>query len=134
MKLITRDTDYALRALFYIARHKERIVPASELVRELKIPRPFLRKILQLLNKKGILKSHKGQGGGFLLEVSANKIFLVDLIKIFQGPFHLNECAFKKLICPNIKKCSLKEKMDRIERYVVSQLKCITVKSLLRQE
>ena len=56
MKLITRDTDYAVRALVFIAKQKEEIVSVRDLVEKLKIPKPFLRKILQLLNKKGLLK------------------------------------------------------------------------------
>jgi len=132
MKLITRDTDYAVRAVCFIAKCKKKIISVSELVKELKIPRPFLRKILQVLNKKGILKSHKGQGGGFQLNVAANKIFLVDLIVIFQGPLKLNECFFKKLRCPNINSCSLRKKIEGIENYVVRELKTITINSLLK--
>jgi len=132
MKLITRDSDYAIRALCFIIKHKEKIVPVSELVKELKIPRPFLRKILQVLNKKGILKSYKGQGGGFLLAGPSNKIFLVDLIKIFQGPLRLNECFFKKMPCPNINTCTLRKKIKHIERFVIQELKSITIASLFR--
>lgn len=132
MKLITRDTDYALRALCFIAKSKEKIVSVSQLVKELKIPRPFLRKILQVLNQKGILRSYKGQGGGFLLAGPANKIFLVDLIEIFQGPLRLNECFFKKMDCPNQNTCNLKKKIDAIERYVLKELKSITIVSLLK--
>ena len=131
MKLITRDTDYALRALCFIARHKDKIVSAAELVEQLKIPRPFLRKILQILNKKRILKSYKGKGGGFLLVLPASKIFLVDLIGIFQGPLHLNECFFKKMNCPNKKLCALRKKINSIEQYVIKELKSITITSLL---
>lgn len=132
MKLITRDTDYALRALCFIIKHKKRIVCVSTLVSELKIPRPFLRKILQVLNKKKILESHKGLGGGFRLVKSPEKIFLLDLIEIFQGPVQLNECFFKKLACPNVKSCSLRRKMCVIEKYVLKELKSITVLSLLK--
>ena len=67
MKLITRDTDYAIRAITYMAKHKESRVSVKELVKNLKVPRPFLRKILQVLDKKGLLRSYKGKGGGFLL-------------------------------------------------------------------
>jgi Rrf2 family protein len=91
-----------------------------------------LRKILQILNKKGILKSYKGLGGGFLLARPRHKIFLLDLIEIFQGPLKLNECIFKKMVCPNTKRCVLKKKIDDIERYVISQLGSITIASLLR--
>lgn len=132
MKLITRDTDYALRAICFIAKREKKIVSVAELVKELKIPRPFLRKILQILHKKGLLKSYKGYGGGFALAISADKIFLVDLINIFQGPFKLNECFFKKNICPNTKYCKLKRRIDIIEKYVLKDLQTITIRYLLR--
>jgi len=132
MKLITRDTDYALRALCFIAGHKAEIVSAGRLVKKSKIPRPFLRKILQRLNRAGILKSYKGQGGGFILVTPAHKIFLLDLIKIFQGPLKLNECFFKKKTCPNTKTCKLRKKISNIEKYVVSQLKNFTIADLLK--
>ncbi|MBM3255649.1 MAG: Rrf2 family transcriptional regulator, partial [Candidatus Omnitrophica bacterium] len=75
MKLITRDTDYALRALCFVARSKDGVVSVSELVDSLKIPKPFLRKSLQLLNKKGVLKSYKGLGGGFKLTRKPRQLF-----------------------------------------------------------
>ena len=132
MKLITRNTDYAVRALCFIAKKKEEIVTVSMLTKKLKIPKAFLRKILQILNKNKILRSLKGQGGGFILAVSPDKIFLVDLIEIFQGALKINECIFKKRICPNVKTCLLKKKLDHIERYVVSELESITIASLIR--
>lgn len=132
MKLITRDTDYAIRALGYIAKSKERIVPVTELVSKLKIPRPFLRKNLQILDKKSLLKSYKGRGGGFALALSPEKIFIMDLIKIFQGPFKLNECFFKKHICPNTGNCALKRKIDSIEKYVIKELNTVNISYLLR--
>ena len=130
MRLITRNTDYAVRALSYMAGRKEKVVSVSELVRDLGVPRPFLRKILQALNKEGLLKSYKGNGGGFSLARPGDKIFLFDLIKGLQGPVRFNECIFKKSFCPDVKSCSLKKKIDAIERYVVSQLKSITIASL----
>ncbi len=132
MKLITRDTDYALRALCFIAGEKDKITPAAGLVKKIKIPRPFLRKLLQALHKKGILNSYKGQGGGFSLNRPADKISLVDLIEIFQGPLKLNECLFKRLPCPNVKTCALKRRIDKIEKYVISELRSINLASLLR--
>jgi len=133
MKLITRDTDYALRALCFIAKHKKEIVPVSQLVEELKIPRPFLRKILQVLNREKILKSYKGQGGGFSLAARPKKIFLVDLIGIFQGRLSLNECFFKKIACPRQKTCALRKKINDIEKYVIRELKSITLALLLKE-
>jgi len=131
MKLITRDTDYAIRAICFIAKCEKEIVPVSELNRNLRIPRPFLRKILQILNKKRLLRSYKGKGGGFMLALAPSKIFLADLIEIFQGSLKLNECIFKKRICPDIRTCKLKKRIDTLQKYVISELRDITLASLL---
>lgn len=132
MKLITRDTDYAVRALIYAARHKDKRICVREVVKELKIPRPFLRKIIQILNKNGIVLSCKGKGGGFSLVNKPDNIFLVDLIKIFQGPLKLNECLFRNKICPSKKTCVLNKKIDTIEQYVFDKLEPITIASLIQ--
>jgi len=132
MKLITRDTDYAIRALMYIAGSKEKIVSVSELVKGLKVPRPFLRKNLQVLDRKGILKSYRGKGGGFRLALAPGRIFILDLIRIFQGPFRLNECFLKKHVCPNTKTCALKKKIDQIEKYVIRELESINLGHIYR--
>ncbi len=134
MKLITRDTDYALRAVCFIAGQKERVVAASELAEALKVPRPFLRKLLQVLNRKNVLISLRGIGGGFLLARTADKIYLTELIKIFQGPFSLNECSLKKKPCPERKICPLRKKICRIERYLLRELSAVSVGSLLKRK
>lgn len=133
MKLITRNTDYAMRALCYIAKQKRSSVSASEMVAELKIPRPFLRKILQTLSGEGLLRSTKGQGGGFSLALQQEKILLTDLIRIFQNTIQLNECVFKKKICPNRSTCVLKKEIDSIERDVLKRLRRITIASLVNE-
>ena len=133
MKLITRDTDYALRAVCFITKQNSRIVPVSRMIKELKMPGPFLRKILQVLNRKGILKSHKGQGGGFSLGIPTEKIYLVKLAEIFQGPLKLNDCIFKRKPCPSVKVCALSAKLERIEEIVKKELSLITIASLMKE-
>ena len=134
MKLMTRDTDYAIRALCFIAVRRGEVVSVAQLVSCLKIPRPFLRKILQILHKEKILVAFKGQGGGFKLAHKPNKISLVQLITIFQGKLRLNECLFKGALCPSVKTCRLKKRVDKIEQYMATQLKTITIASLISKK
>ncbi len=131
MKLIKRDTDYAIRAICYMAKEDRRLVSADELVKKLKIPRPFMRKILQILNNKKMARSYKGKGGGFAIKDDCGKIRIIDLIEAFQGPVRLNECLFKKSLCPNLKRCILKERIGRIEAGLISELKKITIGDLV---
>jgi Rrf2 family protein len=132
MKLLSRNTDYAVRAVCYIAKKAPGVVSVTELVKNLKIPRPFLRKILQALNNDGMLRSSKGMGGGFRLARKPEDVHLTDIMEAFQGPFELNECFFKKKICPNISSCCLKKKIDSIEKMVCKELRAITLGSMLR--
>ena len=133
MKLITRDTDYAIRALSCIAGSETGMTTVAALSDELDIPRPFLRKIFQILNKAGLLKSFKGKGGGFSLIEKPGKITVFDLVEIFQGPFQISEHTFKGEACPRIKLCYLKKKLDNIEDGVMKELKSITIASLLKK-
>jgi len=134
MKLITRNTDYAVRALCCIAKQKQKVISADQLVKVLEMPRPFLRKILQILNKEGLLNSSKGKGGGFVLALSPEEIALTGVMKIFQGPIKLNECTFKKNVCPDVNNCLLKKKIDEIEKEVIAKLKAITIASIIKKE
>lgn len=127
MRLLTREADYAVRALCLISGKKKGMVSVKDLVDELGIPRPFLRKILQILNKEGILNSYRGKGGGFSLALEPHKIFLSDIAEIFQGKLRFIECRRGKRRCPEVRMCILKEEIDSLEKYVISKLRAITI-------
>ncbi|PIQ87084.1 MAG: hypothetical protein COV73_03805 [Candidatus Omnitrophica bacterium CG11_big_fil_rev_8_21_14_0_20_43_6] len=131
MKLITRNTDYALRAICYIAKQKK-VIAVSELVRGLGVPRPFMRKILHRLSQKKILVSYKGQAGGFKLNLPPQKIFIIQIMQVFQGKVGLSRCFLKKDICPNKGKCILRKKINVIENNVLTQLRQINIASLIK--
>lgn len=133
MKLLTRDTDYAVRALIFIgkeAKRKNRMVTVDEIVRALKLPRALLRKLLQVLSKSGILTSGKGKCGGFSLSKDPRKINISDIITVFQGPVDFTNCLLRNAPCPNRKICRVRKKILRLSGYVDSELKKITLSSL----
>ena len=132
MKLITREIDYAVRALKYMSEKSVERVPVNELEEELGITRPMLRKIMQELAKAGIVESYKGNNGGFSLNRRPEDIYLIDLVKIFRGEFSMNECILNKDICPNRNSCILKDKIEEIEADVKSRLELISLKSLMK--
>jgi len=133
MKLITRNTDYALRILVALARKESRTATAAELSAQLKMPLSFVRKILQVLGKTGPLNSFKGKGGGFELTCSTDKILLIDIMNMFQGPVCLSECLFKKKMCHNRTACSLRKVIVELEDVIKERLKNITIASLAEQ-
>jgi len=136
MKFISRDTDYAVRALLYIARayskDKDCVVVVDDIVKGERLPERFLRRILQKLARHKILYSYKGKDGGFSLSRSPKEIRFTDIINIFQGEIDLTNCLLKGLKCPNIKKCALRKKLKKISKKLSGELERITVASLLK--
>jgi len=132
MNLITRDTDYAIRALMYLARQPaEEVVPVPVLAETLEIPRPYLRSILQTLSRHGVLKSRRGTGGGFALTQDPKRIRLSDLAAIFQGSIDLTRCILRDHVCPERSACPLRLRLLKIQSYVAQELSHITIADLL---
>jgi Rrf2 family transcriptional regulator, cysteine metabolism repressor len=130
MKLITKNTDYAVRALVHLANHPGGVIPASRIALEENIPEKFLRRLLRELIKKGYLVSKEGKGGGVALNKNPKDIRVIELMKIFQGDFQISQCMFRKDICPNRKSCVLRSKVREIEKGLEKKFGEISISSL----
>jgi Rrf2 family protein len=130
MKLINRDTDYAIRALVHLQRTSRGSISAGRLVTELHMPRAFARRLLQVLSREGILRSRPGLGGGYAFNKNPEKINLRDLVEIFQPGFSETRCLFKKKICGNIASCLLRKKIRGIEKKVLDELAAVSIAEL----
>jgi Rrf2 family protein len=131
MKLLTKNTDYVVRALIVLAMKKEVFVSAREIAKVQNIPYQFLRQILQKLIKEKFVEAKEGVGGGVHLIKDPAKISVLELIEIFQGNVELSDCMFRKKICPNRKTCVLRPEIKNIEKMVIEEFKKITISKLL---
>lgn len=130
MKLLTKKTDYAVRALIFLTGAKEEYVSARKVSKEQKMPYEYLRKIFRDLIRAGVVKSSEGGKGGYVLAVDPYKIKVTDLIKIFQGELKLSECLFRKKICQNRKTCVLRKKIKKIENLVQKEFEALSIGGL----
>jgi len=98
--IITRATEYAIRAiLFMAAQPPGEIVYKRDICKAQEITPAFLTKILQPLIKDGIVGSQRGVGGGFFLTRDPAEITLLDIVKSQEGPVYLNQCLIEQGIC-----------------------------------
>ena len=134
MNLITRDTDYAVRALCYMAQRPEQALSVTALCADSKLPRPYLRRVLQTLARHRILDSCRGQGGGFRLRKDPARIFLADLIEAFQGRIDFTRCVFRASVCQHQAACPLRKKIKAIESKAVDELRATTILSLISDQ
>jgi Rrf2 family protein len=91
---ITRQADYAVRAVLYLAQlGEERRAATSQIAQEQQIPPSFLAKIVSQLSVAGLLQTSRGARGGVSLARPAEKISLLEVVEAIDGPILLNECV-----------------------------------------
>lgn len=117
--MISKKTKYGLKALSYIARHDDKMVSIGSIAKSENIPHKFLESILLLLRKSGFLGSKKGKGGGYYLLKDASEIYMVDIMRILEGPIAPVACVslnyYEKCDdCPDEATCSLNKLMIQV--------------------
>ena len=91
---ITRQADYAIRAVRYLAKQgPNQRAATSTVAQEMKIPPSFLAKIISQLSIAGLLHTSRGARGGVTLARDAKDISLLDVVEAIDGPILLNECV-----------------------------------------
>lgn len=107
---ITRQADYAVRAVLYLARcGPEMPVATAEIAQAQKIPATFLTKIISQLSAAGILRTTRGAHGGVALARSANDISLLEIVETIDGPVLLNACVLDPASCPESINCPVQK-------------------------
>lgn len=92
--MLSKKTQYAFKALMYLAQKKEEgPVLIAEISKKKKIPLKFLENILLELKKSGILDSKKGKGGGYFFAKDPNKVYLAEVLRLIDGPIALLPCV-----------------------------------------
>ncbi len=129
--LVTRETDYAVRTILYLARDSSRMASVTEVARAMHIPKSFLAKILQRLVRSHILSSMRGVKGGFTLARRPTEISLLDVLESIQGPAGINVCAIDSRRCRFSPTCSVHPVWVEIRKEVERRLRKQTIAKLL---
>ena len=130
---LSRKSDYALRAVIYLARlSDDRFGRVSEIAKAKDIPQPFLAQILPLLANYGILKSQQGAHGGYALARSPEAISFLDIIESIEGPLRLNKCVEGKHDdCTILDSCEMQYVWNRAQTQMVDFLRGVTMADML---
>lgn len=105
---ITRQADYAVRAMLYLAKlEPNQRAATSEIAEKQKIPPSFLAKIISQLSIAGLIHTSRGARGGVLLSRPSSAISLLDVVEAIDGPISLNECTLTPGICEFSEECPM---------------------------
>ena len=105
---LTKQTNYAVRILMYCEANKGKLSQIPDIAKAYGVSELFLFKILQPLNKAGLIESIRGRNGGIRLNRDASKISLFDIVKVTEDSFSMAECFESgESDCPLLDSCGL---------------------------
>jgi Rrf2 family protein len=121
---ITRQADYAIRAVLYISKlGTNQRAATSQIAKEQRIPPSFLAKIISQLSIAGLLQTSRGARGGVMLARGPESITLLDVVEAIDGPIALNECVTDENACSFGEECPLRPIWCDAQEDLVNRLK-----------
>lgn len=132
MDLIRRNTDYALRLVVLLAKEfgTGQRFSARLLSQKSRIPYPVTCKLLQRLQRAGLVQSAMGPRGGFGLSRRPEQITFKEVIENIQGPLSVNKCVLGSWQCPLGSSCSLRPKLSELQEQIERHLAGTTLAEL----
>lgn len=129
--ILSRTTQYAIQALIYMATQPRNVTVLNRNIAEcLGAPPTYLAKVLQSLCKGDLLYSYRGKQGGFCLQEDGEKITLMQIVLITEGPGFTKDCVLGLKICHEAAPCPMHKQWYPIRQEIVKLLESQTLNTL----
>jgi Rrf2 family transcriptional regulator, iron-sulfur cluster assembly transcription factor len=135
--MLSNSCRYGIRAVIYLASQSlsSGKTGIKKISKDLRLPTPFLAKILQQLAKQKILSSSKGPHGGFSLLKDPRKITLLDIVNAIDGQDIFTGCIMHNGTCEGVKtdkvRCPLHEDYEKQRRELLMLFRNRTIHELV---
>jgi Rrf2 family protein len=129
--LISRTSQYAIQSLIYVATQgQDEPILSREVAERLQVPAAYLAKIMQMLCKGGLVNSFRGRLGGFCLREKPEKINLMQILLITEGPEFTKDCLLGLKVCSDETACPMHHQWKPIKLEIIDLLNQQTLATL----
>jgi len=135
--LITKKNQYALRAIFELAKHNGKGPrKISEIARAQAIPAKFLEVILNQLKGSGMVNSKRGFYGGYYLIQPPEKITVGHIMRFLERDVDQTDCAalVPETQCPFKGQCTFFPMWNKVKAAIFNIYDETTIKDLIDNE
>tara|TARA_B100001250_G_C19688840_1_gene739310 strand:- start:10 stop:420 length:411 start_codon:yes stop_codon:yes gene_type:complete len=128
---LSKKTDYAIILLTHLGELNSP-VSAQKIAAHYTLPYPMVANILKLLVSSGLIKSIRGQRGGYVLARPAENIILSEIIKVTDNPFTLVECVHDEALCKVQECCPTKSTLIALHKKIQQFIEETTLASIVK--
>lgn len=132
MKISTKGR-YALRMIFDLAKHQnESFVSLKDIAERQNISKKYLEQIVPMLNSSGILRTTRGNKGGYMLAKPACDLTVGDVLRATEGTLAPVSCLeYEPNDCPRVNECATLFIWQGLYKTVVDYLDGITIQDII---
>lgn len=132
MKISTKGR-YALRMLYDLALHQEEgFVSLKDIAERQNISKKYLEQIVPLLNRSGLLKTNRGNHGGYMLSLKPSECSVGAVLRATEGSLAPVACLeFEPNECPRASECSTLFVWEGLYAAVTDYLNGITLQDII---
>ena len=103
--MLSQTTGYAIRALAYLARIKDKPVLVRDISEATNIPNAFLAKIINTLGRKRFVATQRGIRGGISLARKPESLSLYKICAALDEPLLKSRCVLGMIECSDENGC-----------------------------
>ncbi len=105
LSVLSQTVEYALRAVVHLADQTPAARTTEQIAEVTQVPQAYLSKVLQALNRAGIVRSQRGVGGGVSLVKSPKQLTILEVVNAVDPIERITTCplglaAHGKHLCP----------------------------------
>lgn len=134
--MISTRGRYALRVMVDLAeQHTDDYVPLNEIAERQAISIKYLEIILKTLVRNGLLKGHRGKGGGYRLTRPPEEYSVGEILELTEGSLNTVACLSPGAeACPRSGQCRTLPMWRRFDGMVRDFFYGMTIRDLMEDE
>ncbi|MFN7022700.1 MAG: Rrf2 family transcriptional regulator [Phycisphaerales bacterium] len=129
--MLSQTTEYALRAMSWLAMTPEALVPTAQLAESTQVPPHYLAKVLQQLSAAGLIRGRRGVRGGYQLNRDPADVTLLDVVRAVTEVNRITTCPLG-LDSHGSTLCPLHKKIDAAAKAVIDIYSDVTLADLVK--
>lgn len=130
--MFSTTTEYAMRAMAWLALSPDTLVPTTILAEKTKVPPHYLAKVLQQLAAAELIKGRRGVRGGYKLTRPADQVTLLDVVRSVAEVNRITACPLGlENHGPNL--CPLHKRIDNAAKSIIDSYGGVTLQDLISE-
>ncbi|HEY0899392.1 MAG TPA: Rrf2 family transcriptional regulator [Sphingobacteriaceae bacterium] len=132
--MFSKACEYAIRATIYLAQQHAagNRLSVGEIAGNIDAPPSFTAKILQQLNRGGIISSFKGPTGGFFLEPDQMGLSVWDILKAMGEEERITRCVMGLNQCSDSEPCPMHDQYKALKQNLTGLFRCNSISELAK--